>query len=145
MEIVVRCVVFLIRSHQTRLLSILSLASASTALITRIGVSDECDGLDILSLPQIISELRTTLRHHIGAYRSLIGTNLTSMRFMLRVLESQRSFRDRDPLLLAPLGGATSAKEKRRLSVSDQTRRQEMGEGPKKKKSKPKREAETIS
>jgi hypothetical protein len=140
MEIVVRCVVFLIRCHQTRLLSVLSLASASSALITRVGVSEEGDGVDILSLPEIISELKTTLRRHIGAYRTLIGTNLTSMRYMLRVLDNQRSYHDRD---LFPTAAA-AATEKRRLSVSDQTLRQELGQ-PKKKKSKAKREAEVVS
>lgn len=92
-EIIVRCVVFLIRCHQSRLVSVLSLSSASSALITHIGVADDCEGIDISPLPEIISELRTTLREHIDSYRNLIGTNLTTMRYLLRVLENKRSYR----------------------------------------------------
>jgi hypothetical protein len=119
-EIIVRCVVFLIRCHQSRLVSILSLSSASSALVTHIGVADDCEGIDISPLPEIISDLRTTLREHIDGYRNLIGTNLTTMRYLLRVLENKRSYRDQESWreLETQLGKERDRKDKKRKKIA---------------------------
>jgi hypothetical protein len=117
-EIIVRCVVFLLRCHQSRLVSILSLSSASSALITHIGVADDCEGIDISPLPEIISELRTTLREHIDGYRNLIGTNLTTMRFLLRVLENKRSYRSDQQETWRELEGQLGKEKKKRKKAA---------------------------
>lgn len=138
-EITVRCVVFLIRCHQTRLVSILSLASASSALITRVGASDDSEGIDLPTLPEIIAELKVNLRQHIDRYRTLLGTNLVTMKYMNRVLENKRSYQDRDSWM-ALEGKQKQRVEKRTLSVSDATMREIDGNMKKKKKKKAKSE-----
>lgn len=132
LEITVRCVVFLIRCHQTRLVSILSLASASSAMITRVGTSEDSDGIDLPALPEIIAELKTNLRHHVDRYRTLLGTNLVTMKYMTRVLENKRSYQDREAWR-AVESEAKAEAQKRKISVSDATM-MEMNENLKKKK-----------
>jgi hypothetical protein len=93
-EITSRCVLFLIRFHQSRLLSILSTSSSSSGMINRVGISDECEGMEILSLNEIIMELKDVLRHQVSNFRNLIGTNLATMKYMSRGIETKRSYQE---------------------------------------------------
>lgn len=93
-EVTSRCVLFLIRCHQTRLLSILTISSSSSGMTSRVGISDDSEGMDLLSLNEIIQELKDLLRFHVSNFRNLIGINLATMKYLSRGIEMKRSYQE---------------------------------------------------
>jgi len=119
-EITSRCVLFLIRFHQVRLLSILSMSSSSTGMTNRVGVSDECEGIDLLSLNEIIMELKDVLRCHVSNFRNLIGINLATIKYMSRGIEMKRSYQEERNRIISVSDMNQSRKKKRKTKQEEE-------------------------
>ncbi|CAE7844925.1 unnamed protein product [Symbiodinium microadriaticum] len=110
-EICARSVIFLLRCHHPRILSTLGMGAAGGLGGTvRVGETADNEGFQIPALPDIIEELKDTLRSSVLAYRDMMGRNLAALKHMARDVEAKRSMNqfldevpdDRSPRAVAP-------------------------------------------
>lgn len=108
----------------------------STTNLSFVGQSDECeDGIELISLQQIIRELKLYLTSSIESYRNLIGTNLATMKFITRSIQSNQSYRENFSQNNNWNQQSTKRKENDRvISISDQGRNEFIKSDKKKKK-----------
>lgn len=79
-ELCARCVVFLLRCHQVRIVS-------SSDLL----VADPSSSSAPIPLSTLLTQLQEVLRGSISSYREVVGTNIAAVRHSLRVIEAKRS------------------------------------------------------
>ena len=107
-EVCARCVVFLLRCHQVRLVA----SSNETA---------DSPALPSIPLSELLASLQAELRTAISSYRDVIGTNLAAVRYSLRRMESKRSahhIEDTEDRPLLPDPSTTKKKKKRKKKAS---------------------------
>lgn len=79
-ELCARCVVFLLRCHQVRVVSSSDLT-----------VADPSNTFSSLPLSELLAQLQELLRGAISSYRDIMGTNIAAVKHSLRAIEAKRS------------------------------------------------------